>query len=149
MFTDRRTVVDAPAQINYDYYTSDRAFFIAGSGSPLVMKYIPGLEKMLADSRHAYYAKSIAQIPETCCKILSLPEAVLQDRRVETLNLLKARHMIDNRVDTIVSVAEALQDCRLSHVPADHVLNGLRLWHFLPTVDFADIRRTAIVNWRG
>ena len=149
VFESARVAVDAPAQIDYDYYTSDRAFFIAGSGTPLVMKYIYGLEKMLADRHHAYYARTIADFPKVCDEILALPDDLLRQRKKDTINVIKQRHLVDHRVDTIISVAEALRNAREGRYSVRDACAHLRLHHFLPNVDVRAEFDHCIRNWEG
>lgn len=144
-----RCSVDVPPQINDMYYLSDRPFFIAGGGTPLVMKMLPRLDTMFKDREHAYFAKRISDFPKVCDEILATPEDVLVERRNATLELIRSRHMVDNRVDTIISVAEALRKCRDGKMSPENAVKAIRLWHFLPEVDLDVERKYAIANWVG
>lgn len=149
VFRQSKTAVDVPAQIDDTYYASDRPFFIAGSGTPLVMRYVDRFDKILKPERDVYFAKTIKEIPEVCERVAGLPNEVLKHRFEETLSLIKARHMIDNRVDTIISTAEAILKHRRGKLTLAQALRNLRLWHFLPEVDLEVERKYAIANWVG
>jgi hypothetical protein len=144
-----RVSVDAPAPINVTYYASDRPFFIAGSGTPLVMRHVPRFEKLLRDGKNVFFAQSISEIPDVCAKVLEMGADELEQNRRDTIELVGTRHLIANRMDTLLSVYEALSKVRKGDLTADTALEHLRLWHFLPDIDLADELRYAVRNWQG
>lgn len=147
IYRKSRVVVDAPAPIiKTTYYSSDRAFFMLGSGTPLVHFHTPRFEKMLRANEHAYYVDCVDEAVCVCQKLLRMTEEELNDHRKKIVAFVKERHLIDHRIDTIVSAAEALKKARGKITPnAD--LNQIRMWHFLPEVNVQEEYKYAIGNW--
>ena len=145
-----RVVVDAPAPIiNSDYYSSDRAFFMLASGVPLVHFHTPRFEKILRPIEHVYYVNNPYEAAQTSEKLLSFTAEQLHERRRKIVAFVKTRHMIDHRIDTIISVAEAIKKARDGRVSPEEALNCVRMWHFLEEVDLRDEYKYAVGNWKG
>lgn len=142
-----RIVVDAPPPIKAPYYTSDRAFFMLGSGSSVVLFRVPRLEAMFKDGEHCDFVTKISEIPDVCERILRLSPEELNRRRQMTLSLLSERHTPEKRADTILSVAEALLDVRKGKISMDQAKSQLRLWHFLPRTNLNEELNYAIAGW--
>ena len=143
-----RVVLDAPAPIiNTDYYSSDRAFFMLGSGTPLVHFYVPRFEKILRPDEHVFFIHKFDYACNVCERALHLTDGERVEHRKRMVAFVKARHMIDHRVDTIISVAEALKNMRSGNVPPEIALRMVRMHHFLPDVDMEDETRYAVRAW--
>lgn len=140
LFRSCRCVVDAPAPVMVDYYASDRPFYIAGSGSPLVMHRIRGVERIFQDGVSAFYFDRLSEVTQACDHALSLDETTRMRNRAETMKLVKGRQTFDQRVDTILSVSEALRanDVRL-----------IRPWHFQGDFGKMSVEELGVVNWKG
>lgn len=139
LFRSCRCVVDAPAPVTADYYASDRPFYIAGSGSTLVMQRMRGFERIFKDGISAFYFENLSNVTEACDRVLALDEPTRMRNRSETVELVRSRHTFDQRVDTILSVAEALKagDMRL-----------IRPWHFNEPFAGMDALACGVMNWR-
>lgn len=145
-----RVVVDAPAAVRTtDYYSSDRAFFMLGSGTPLVHCYTPRFDKMLRPDEHAYYAYRLHDVPVICKKLLDFPSSFLAERRKKIQQFVREHHLISHRVDTIISVAQAIQMHRREEVSDRDALRFVRMHHFLPEVDLEKEYQYCIRNWVG
>lgn len=139
VFQSAKCVVDAPPPLNEIYYASDRPFFIAAAGVPLIQFYTPRFEKILADGENVAYVHSNEELVSVCEKILAEPFDEQQERLRGTVKLIRERHTQEKRVDTILSVAESLQNGNDGQ---------LRFWHFLPNVDLNKEKKFAVVNWQ-
>jgi len=144
-----RVSIDVPAQISDRYYGSDRPFFIAGAGVPLVMKHVAGFEKILCADENVYFANSVFDMPRTCRRVLAVPKDVLEQRKIRTLRLIAERHLVKHRMDTVLSVYESLVAIRSGRMSVCEGLRHLRLWHFLEEIDLKEELKHAVVNWRG
>lgn len=149
VFEQGRIAVDAIPPYDQMYYTSDRPFFIAGAGVPMVQFRSPRFDRILRSDEHAYYVNGYDDLVSVCERVLRMPAEALEANAAETARYIHERHMADNRVDTILSVAEALMKVRSRRWSPDQGIASLRLWHFLPEVDLSEERRYAIANWRG
>ena len=150
VYRKSRVVVDAPAPIiNTTYYSSDRAFFMLGSGTPLVHFHTPRFEKMLRADDHVYFVDSAEEAVNVCRLLLKMPVEELKDRQRKMIDFVKERHLIDHRVDTIISVCEALQLVLKAQCSSDVALSQIRMWHFLPDVNLKEEYRYATANWCG
>ena len=150
IYRESRVVVDAPAPtMKTTYYSSDRAFFMLGSGTPLVHFHTPRFEKMFRSEEHAYYVNSVEEAVRVCSQLLCLTEEELKERRKKITTFVKSRHLIDHRVDTIISTAEALRESRNGSMSPNDALGKVRMWHFLPDVDLRDEYQYAVANWLG
>lgn len=149
MFRRGRIGVDFPAQVADRYYMSDRPFFILGSGTPLIIMYVAGLDKIFKDGKHAYFASSIVELPDVCEKVLRRGDDELEQNRRDTLKLIANRHLIANRMDTMLSVYEALKRCRSGECSSEAALRQIRMHHFLPEIDLEAEYKHAVANWRG
>ena len=140
LFRSCRCVVDAPAPVVADYYASDRPFYIAGSGSPLVMQRIRGFERIFQDGISAFYFDRLSEVTQACDRVLSLDEPTRMRNQAETTKIVNGRQTFDQRVDTILSVAEALKanDVRL-----------IRPWHFNGDFGKMSVEELGVVNWSG
>ena len=125
VFRSSKCVVDSPPPINEVYYASDRPFFIAGSGAPLVQFYTPRFETVLRDGEHIHFVRKGESVCNVCKNILQISQEELDDIGMRTRAFIMERHTVENRVDTILSVVERLRG-RSSQ---------LRLWHFLPEIN--------------
>lgn len=147
-FAESRVVVDAPAPtMKTDYYASDRPFFILASGTPLVQFYTPRFDRIFRPDDHAYYVHRLRDVCSVCDRVRLLPEDVIQDRRQRVVRLVKERHLISHRIDTIISAVEAIKGRRNGAFSKQEAMRHLRLWHFLPEVDLEDECQHAIRNW--
>lgn len=150
IYRKSKVVLDAPAPIIHtNYYSSDRAFFMLGSGSALVHFHTPRFETMVRQDENVYFVHRLRDVCSVCEKVLALPEDVLNARRTATRELVKERHLISHRVDTIISTAEALLKHRNGELTLEAALRHLRLWHFLPEVDLESEYKYAVLNWVG
>ena len=150
IYQQSRVVIDAPAPVlNTTYYASDRPFFILASGTPMVYFYTPRFEKLLKPEEHVYYVYNLRDVSRVCKQILQLPQDVLDERRKKIQLFVEAKHMIRNRVDTIISTAQAIRNCREGNLTPLRSLREIRMWHFLEEVDLNSEYSQAVVNWRG
>ena len=150
VYRNSRVVVDAPAPILHtDYYSSDRAFFMLASGTPLVHFHTPRFETMLRPEEHAYFVYRLKDVCSVCERALSLPPDVLAERAKNIRKFVKERHLISNRIDTILSTAEALMKHRQDGLPLDDALHAIRMWHFLPEIGLSNEYRYCVRNWVG
>lgn len=144
-----RCGVDAPPPLDEVYYASDRPFFIPGAGVPLVMFHVPRFEKMLAEGRHAWYVRKGDNVADVCERVLAMPEDQMVEHCKRAKELVFSRHLISHRVDTIISTAEALQDCRNGKITKEVALRRIRMHHFLPEIDMEEEYRHCVANWQG
>lgn len=150
VFRRGRVAVDAPAPIlKTDYYTSDRAFFILGSGTPMVFFRTPRIERVFREDEQAYFVDRLRDVSAVCRRVLALPKDVLDERRRLNHELVKSRHLIEHRVDTIISTAEALLLQRDGRITARDALRHVRMHHFLPDVDLESEYPHCVRNWVG
>lgn len=149
VFRRSRIVVDSPPRVAETLYSSDRAYFIAGSGSSLVMPYTPKFEMLFKPDENAYFVYRLRDAVGICRKVLSLPPDVRAERERKTYDYIHSRNHIAQRVDTILSVVEALQKHRDEGVRCEEALNHLRLWHFRPELSREMIMPHAVANWKG
>lgn len=150
LYRRSRVVVDAPAPIiNTTYYSSDRAFFILGSGAPFVFFHTPRFENIFRSGEHALFVHNKRELIDACKCGLALTEEQRVYRWRKCIEFVKGRHLISHRMDTLLSVYESLRQIRTGKVSVDGGLECLRLWHFLPEVDLNEERRYAIANWQG
>ena len=149
IYKSSRICVDACAPVSEMYYASDRPFFVAGSGSFLVQRYTPRFETMFQAGRHIEFATSTREVVSACDRLLNLEDNDADVRRTATLDLVRAHHCVAHRVDTIISVAEALRSCRGKGLSAEEAQREIRLWHFLPEIDIEKERQYAVRNWVG
>jgi len=140
LFASCKVAVDAPAPADVELYASDRPFYIAGSGAALAMGRIKGFERIFKEGEHVFYYDGLKDIVTACEKALSLNDDEREKNRLKMLELVKTRNMIDNRVDTIFSVAEALL--------ADDV-RKIRPWHFQGELNPMTMEELGVVNWQG
>jgi hypothetical protein len=140
LFSKCKVAVDAPAPVRTDYYASDRPFYIAGSGTPLVMQRISGFDRIFKDGENVFYYNKLRDVVSACEHALSVDEAMRAINRDKMLKLIAERNTIDSRVDTIFSVAEALR----MNDP-----HKIRPWHFQGDFSRMSIDELGIVNWRG
>ena len=140
LFRKCKVAVDAPAPVDVDYYASDRPFYIAGSGTPLVMQRIKGFNRIFKDGENAYYYDRLKDVVAACDRALSVDCKTADENRDKMLKLVAERNTIDKRVDTIFSVYEALRanDVRL-----------VRPWHFNGDFSKMSNDELGVVNWRG
>lgn len=139
-------VVDARAPFDEMYYASDRPFYIAGSGIPLVQHFTPRFDSIFAPERNAYYVHNDTEVTKVCDRVLDMDAATRLQHARETLDLVRDRHLFRHRVRdmllTCAMVGEAKTNNRFDGL-ADRVPMG----HFLPEVDRAGERPYALVNW--
>jgi len=150
LYRKGRVVIDAPAPIiNATYYSSDRAFFMLGSGRPLVHFHTPRFEKMLRPNEHVFYVNDAKEAERICEKLLKLSDDYLHERHRKIVAFIKEGHLIDHRIDTIISVAEAIKRVRCGSVSPESALGMVRMWHFLPEVNLREEYEYAVANWNG
>lgn len=140
LFRSCQCVVDAPAPVAAEYYASDRPFYVVGAGVPLVMQYVKGFDRIFKDGESAFYFERLSDVTSACERALSLPEGVRSCNKSKTCDLIASRHTFDKRVDTIISVAEALRANDVSVV---------RPWHFDEPFEGMNPSQRGILNWRG
>ena len=140
LFRSCRAVVDAPAPIAVDYYASDRPFYIAGSGATLVMQKMRGFERIFQDGDSVFYFNRLADVTQACDRALAQDEPTRLKNRMATQDLVSTRHTFDKRIDTILSVAEALKSDDPSLI---------RPWHFNEPFGNMDMRARGVLNWKG
>lgn len=150
LFASSRVAIDAPSPIlETDYYASDRPFFILGSGTPLVFFRTPRIDKIFRENEHAYYVDRIGDAASVCDRVLELPDDVIAERLKNVKKIVRERHLIDHRIDTIISVAEVLNRIRSGELSLSEGLRSVRMWHFLPEVEMSDEIRYCVRNWQG
>ena len=115
----------------------------------MVYFYTPRFEKLLKPEEHVYYVYNLRDVSRVCKQILQLPQDVLDERRKKIQLFVEAKHMIRNRVDTIISTAQAIRNCREGNLTPLRSLREIRMWHFLEEVDLNSEYSQAVVNWRG
>lgn len=147
LFAESRAVVDSPAPLKEVYYGSDRPFFILGSGSPLVHFHTPRFEKMLRPDEHAFYCYRLRDVVPVCERITNLPINVLAEHARKIRIFVKERHLLDHRIDTILSVAEAIIAHRRGEFSAIEALRAVRMHHFLPEIDLEAEYEHCTRNW--
>lgn len=147
LFAESRVAVDSPAPFNEVYYGSDRPFFILGSGAPLVHFYTPRFEKMLRPNEHAYYCHRLSDVVSICEKIIVLPKDVVYEHAQSVRRFVKDRHLLDHRIDTIISTAEAILAHRNGGLSVADALRSVRMHHFLPEVDLDVEYEHCTRNW--
>lgn len=147
LFAESQAVVDSPAPLKEVYYGSDRPFFILGSGSPLVHFYTPRFEKMLRPNEHAFYCHRLRDVVPVCERILKLPADALAEHARKTRRFVKERHLLDHRIDTIISAAEAILSHRRGGSSAVDALRSVRMHHFLPEVRLEMEYKHCTRNW--
>ena len=149
LYRTSKMVVDARAPYDEVYYSSDRPFYIAGAGSVLVQYYTPRFEKLFKDGIHVHFVYKPNELISICDKINLMKE----EDRIANLNqmsdLIRSRHMVENRVDTILSTYKAILDCRLRLVDACAARRSIRMWHFLPDIDLELEYNHCTANWVG
>lgn len=150
LYRRSRVVVDAPSPvIKATYYSSDRAFFMLGSGTPLVHFHTPRFEKMLRPDDHAFYVYGKRDVFDACERALRFTDEELSDRRRRIVRFVKERHLVANRMDTMLSVYEALKRCHSGECSSEAALRQIRMHHFLPEIDLEAEYKHAVANWRG
>lgn len=149
LFRRSRVVVDAPPRVQEDFYSSDRAYFIAGSGSSLVMFYTPGFEMLFDPNIHAHFIYRLRDVSDVCREVMDLPDDVRAEKERLTYDYIHSRNHVSHRVDTILSTIEALQKHRNGEFTVEEALNHLRLWHFRPELSKGEVLPIAVTNWKG
>lgn len=150
IYKQSRVVVDSPAPIlETTYYASDRPFFMLASGTPMVYFYTPRFEKILKPDVHAKFVYNFNELVGACRQLSNIPRDVVDAKRSEIQAFVKERHMVANRVDTILSTAQAINAFRTGDIDAAEALKRIRMWHFLPEVDMRKEYKYAIANWVG
>ncbi|MDA3926052.1 MAG: glycosyltransferase [Kiritimatiellae bacterium] len=145
-FRRGRVVVDGRPPFPQTYYASDRPFYIAGSGVPLVQHYTPRFEKIFKENNHAYYIYRDEDVCSVCDKVLSMDQSELWHSVQETLQLVAERHTVDNRVEHIIDVCRQVRNKEAEMTDAELCAN-IDLPYFLPDVDLNEERSYAMVNW--
>jgi hypothetical protein len=139
-------VVDARPPFFETYYASDRPFYVAGSGVPLVQHYTPRFEKIFADNLHTHYIRSNRDIVRVCDRVLDMDASTREHSVCETLELVKSKHLNRHRMrDMLVTcgmVREAINRGKLKDLAYNVPMS-----HFLPNVDLSVERRHALINW--
>lgn len=150
IYKQSRVVIDSPAPtLETTYYASDRPFFMLASGTPMVYFYTPRFEKILKPDVHAKFVYNFQELVEAARQLSSIPKDVVDAKRGAIQAFVKERHMVANRVDTILSTAEAINAFRTGDIDATEALQRIRMWHFLPDVDMGKEYKYAIANWVG
>ena len=149
VFQRSKVVVDSPPRVAEELYSSDRAYFMAGSGSSLVMPYVPRFDLLFEPGIHAHFAYRLRDTVQVCRNVLSLPNDVRSENERRTVGYIRSRNLISNRVDTILSTIEAILKQRDGVFSQEEALNHLRLWHFRPELPRETFMPYAVANWRG
>lgn len=150
IYRDSRVCLDAPAPILHtDYYSSDRPFFMLGSGTPTVFFHTPRFEKILREGEHVFYVRRLRDVCGVCEKALALPDDVRLARAQRVREFVRERHLIAHRVDTVISTAEALLRHRRGELTKEDALRAVRMHHFLPEVDLEAEYPFCTRNWVG
>ena len=149
LFRKSQIVVDAPPRVSEELYSSDRVYFVAGSGASLVMPYTPKFELLLEPDVHVHFVSHLRDIVSVCRRVLDLPADVRAENARRTIAYICARNLIAHRVDTILSVAEAIRGHREGVLTCEEARRHLRLCHFRPDVSEEEIRSCATANWKG
>lgn len=149
LFKKGKVVVDFPPRISEVLYASDRPYFIAGSGSSLVMPYTPKFELLFEPDVHVHFACRLRDVVDVCRRVLSLPTDVRSENERQTVEYIRRRNLVSHRVDTILSVLEAIMRQRRGEFSQEESLDHLRLWHFRPDLSRKEIMPYAVANWRG
>ena len=149
VFQRSKVVVDSPPRVAEELYSSDRAYFMAGSGSSLVMPYVPRFDLLFEPGVNTHFVYRLRDTVEVCRNVLSLPSDVRSENERRTVEYIWSRNLIANRVDTILSTIEAIQKQRDGVFSREDALDHLRLWHFRPELPREAFMPYAIANWRG
>ncbi len=149
VFQRSRVVVDAPSPHEEELYLSDRPYFIAGADASLVLPYVPKSEMLFKPDVHAHFAYRLRDVADVCRKVLELPEDVRAENVRVTREYIHARNMVSHRVDTILSVIEAIQGHRSGSMTSVEALRHLRLWHFRPDLLPEKVLASGVMNWVG
>ena len=149
LFQQSRVTVDAPSPYDEELYLSDRPYFIAGADTSLVLPYVPKAEMLFEPNVHAHFAYRLRDVADVCRKVLELPEDVRKENVRVTREYIHARNMVSSRVDTILSVIEAIQGQRSGSMTSAEALRHLRLWHFRPDLLLEETLASGVMNWVG
>lgn len=145
-FSAGRVVVDGRPPFTMTYYASDRPFYVAGVGVPLVQFHTPRFEKIFRQDEHAYYTYGCEDVCSVCDRILADAPSVVAKRVQSTVELIRSRHTLGLRAKTLVSVMREVRESMQKGI-----LKGLKdridLPFFLPEVDMHEERRFALINW--
>ncbi len=146
VFGRGRLVVDGRPPFAQDYYASDRPFYVAGAGVPLVQHVTPRFEALFRPDHHAYYVGCDEAIVDVCDRVLGMDEAGLRARADDTVRLVAEKHLVDHRVGLILDVCERVG--RVAGGLGGRCAAGdIPLPYFLPEVDLERERAFALVNW--
>lgn len=141
--------VDSIAPFPEVYYASNRPFIIAGSGTALVQYYTPRIDKLLQDGTHADFVASTDEMITACDRILNMDSRAREQRSEETVKYIFEHHTRLQRVDTIISTVEAIQQHRAGLVSLETALRHVRMRHFLPQVSLGEEYSYCVANWQG
>jgi len=146
-FRRGRLVVDGPPPFSQTYYASDRPFFVAGAGVPLVQFYTPRFDRIFKPDWHAYYVERDDATAAVCDSVLAMDPALLGPRLEAASRLVLGRHACVHRVSTILSVCAAAARTAPEDAQGPAALRGVSLPFFHDEVDARAERATACVNW--
>jgi len=144
-FRRGRVVVDGPPPFSQVYYASDRPFYVAGAGTPLVQFHTPRFEAIFKRDLHASYIDHDADTVKVCDSVLAIDEAELRRRVEQTVRLVMGRHTLVHRAETIIRACEGIQAGRSGPDAGKAVEVPLPLFH--EDADECEERRSALVNW--
>lgn len=145
-FMRGRLVVDGRPPFEQMYYASDRPFYIAGSGIPLVQHYAPRFEKIFIANRNAYFIYDDSQVVSVCDRVLDMDTSTLEGRLNDTLRLVAERHTVHHRVEHMMLVCRRLRDAILTN-RTQGLREEIPLSYFHPDTNPEVERPHALVNW--
>jgi len=144
VFMRSRLVVDAWPPVQYDYYASDRPFFVIGAGVPLVMFPTPRVDRLLRNEEHVFFTGIPEAAPSVCDRVLDMDAHLLQEKMRRSSEWVRAQHTVGQRVRLMVEVARLLSDRKTQRT---RVSERIPLPYLLPEVDQAQERVHALKGW--
>jgi len=135
-FRKGRVVVDARALSFADYYASDRPFYIAISGVPLVMCRTPRFDRILRANDQCYFVDSPEETVETCNRLLKSDPEELYAKAAQAASYVAEHHTQYHRLKFKLDTAMRYR--------ANRNQLDVRFPFFLPEVDVQDETRYAV-----
>lgn len=128
-----------------DYYTSDRVFIAAVSGTPFVDQFVPRVDRILRDGEHWWLYRNQAEMLQLCDKLLALSDAERWTMGQRTAQYCAARHSQYHRNREMLMLARSYREAgQAGLAPARPQLE-----YFLPEVDQVAEWPYATRNWTG
>jgi len=135
-FQKGRIAVDARALSFADYYASDRPFFIAISGIPLVMYRTPRFDRILRENDQCYFVESPEETVETCNRLLKCDPEELYAKATQAAYYVAEHHTQYHRLKFNLDTAKRYRENN------NHL--DVRFPFFLPEVNVQDETRYAV-----